>query len=130
MDETIHEFTPFNTASLSIDLHKAMQEAVGKYGLTAKAERSKFSPQVMNITFEFTAKDLNGKEGKQAEFEKYASMVGLLPEHYGATIRIGTGYYTVVGLRPNAHKNKVQIKSARGKVYVTSPWTVKNNLVK
>lgn len=127
--EHIHEFNSFNTATLSIELMRAIESVIVKYGLTTKVERNKFSPQVMQITYELLATDTHGKLGKQAEFEKFASVVGLKPEHYGKMINLQGKLYRISGIRPSATKNSVCIESARGKTFVCNPRTVLTNLV-
>lgn len=128
--DIINEFTPANQAWLEIELKNTLKDLLAKNGLTVEVTRISSTPQVMKISFEIEATSVEGKTGRQADFEKYAPMFGLLPEHFGKMIRLQGSVYKIVGIRPNAHKNNVYIESARGKEYVCSPRTVLSNLVK
>ena len=125
----INEFNSFEVASLSIEIEQALKPILDKHGLKMKVKNSKFSSQILNLTAEFSATDTSGKSGQEAEFLRYAPILGLKPEHYGATVKLQNSFYTIIGVRPTATKNNVRIKSIRGKEYVAPVDLIIRSLV-
>ena len=119
----ITQFDRTNLKALRADIDRAVNDALGKYGLTA---------ELGNISF--TATDFNAKikvscgsseDAARREFEKYAPRFGLDPDDFGTSFRQGGTIFTVVGIKPKSHKYPVLAANKRGTVYKFAASDVK-----
>lgn len=115
------KITRFDTASCRV-LTDALEKLGEQFGLSIKVESGSF--QRNNFRCKVEAKVL-GEDGTmeasdKAEFELHAPRFGLKPEMFGQTVSINDRPFTICGIRKNAHKNVVCIKSKAGKVFQTS----------
>lgn len=113
------------------EIDAALKAVADKFGISIKAGKAAFS--AMNATFklELAVISENGDVvNKDAErFDKYAHLVGLLPEHRGAQVQLGAASYKITGLK-SVIDGKFPIIAQRtdGKSFCLSVSAVKSAL--
>jgi hypothetical protein len=84
------------------------------HGLDLRLGGGTFDSMSFKPRLELTvAANADGKSKAQAEFEQYATMLGLAPSDYGKTIRDGQRTYTVVGLTMRRGRGRAMVALTR-----------------
>jgi len=124
----IKSFDKNNLTTLRNDFDAAIRQVATKHGITIRMKTIRFDAVKASSTVEFIATggaDTNADPQAaqlaiyKADFQRYASVFGLKPEQWGATIKSGAESYKLVGLKPKAPKRPVLAQSLRdGRIYI------------
>jgi hypothetical protein len=79
-------------------------------GINVRVEKTRYGSRHVLVTLEFTEA---GRDTEKEDFERAAPLLGLKPEHYGASIQLQDDWYTIVGISLNRPKFPVDIKRTR-----------------
>src|SRR5271157_1557244 len=123
----IKEFDKTNLTALRNDFDAAIKQVAAKHGIVIRLKTLRYDSVKANGNVEFIATGGANNADPQAaqlaiykaDFQRYASVFGLKPEQWGATIKSGAESYKLVGLKPKAPKRPVLAQSMRdGKIYI------------
>ena len=115
---TVGEITKPFLVTLRAELDAALQAVAEKHGVSIRAGNASFDALHANFKVEVKVlQTASGVSGDEAEFRRYAGMVGLQPDVYGKTFVSNGSTFTVSGLSLKSRRMPVLARREDGKVY-------------
>jgi hypothetical protein len=98
------------------DIEAALAPIAKQYGIEIKAGGGTFEPKRFTLKIEGAVPGDNGQivHREAEDFTRYATHVGLKPEHLGQTVVLMGTSYKIAGLRLKASKNNILLEPTRG----------------
>lgn len=115
-DKQITEFTRAECQRVREEVVVKIRDVARQFGLEVEFRNGRFTADEFTLPFTFRISGEAQKvltERERAEFEMYAEVVGLKPEHYGREVDLRDGIYKIIGLKPEAPKNNVIVEKVR-----------------
>jgi len=115
-NQPISQFTRADCQRVREEVTAKVRDVARQFGLQVEFGNGRFTDDEFTLPFTFR---ISGKaqealtEKERAEFEMFAEVVGLKPEHYGREVNLSDGLYRIVGLKPESPKNNVIIEKVR-----------------
>ena len=121
----ITEFDKTNLKVLRADIDRAVNDVLGKYGLSAELGNISFTHTDFSTKLKVMIGD--AEDASKLKFEKYAPRFGLDPEDFGTSFRKNGTIFTIVGINANAKRNGYPVLAAnkRGTIYKFAASDVK-----
>jgi hypothetical protein len=115
-DKQNTQFTRAECQRVREEVTAKVRDVARQFGLEVEFANGRFTVDEFTLPFTFRISGAAQEaliEKERAEFEMFAEVVGLKPEHYGREVDLPDGLYRIVGLKPEAPKNNVIIEKVR-----------------
>lgn len=122
------KFTRQMVEELRKELNKAIAQFGEAHGLTLDVGNARFDETSIAYTLNVSFSKTENYDPDKANWDANCRVIGMKPEDFGKETTINGVPYVICGYNQRASKNRIWIRSAAGKVYVSDARSVKSGM--